>query len=256
MLPDPQDTIVALASAPGPGGRAIIRLSGPQAFAVASRHFTTPQTISPGSRRCYEGQIHLSGVNAPLPADLLVWPGPRSYTGQDVAELHVISCPPLVELLIGQLLSAGARSAQPGEFTMRAFLAGKLDLTRAEAVLGVIEAGNRDQLKQALAQLAGGVSRPLQELRTDLLDLLADVEAGLDFTEEDIHFVNRDELLKRLASALAHVTLLGKQLEQRGFRRLVPRRPGRTAQCRQEQPLQRPGRQARRPRQPSAVYDT
>ncbi len=247
MLPDLQDTIVALASAPGPGGRAIIRLSGPQAFAIACRHFTrsekgsgtfsaaekVPDPFSTSlarqacdrhkphaqakdhGRRCYEGQIHLSGVNAPLPADLLVWPGPRSYTGQDVAELHVISCPPLVDLLIGQLLSAGARSAQPGEFTLRAFLAGKLDLTRAEAVLGVIEAGNRDQLKQALAQLAGGVSRPLQELRTDLLDLLADVEAELDFTEEDIHFVNRDELLRQLASTLAHVTLLGKQLEQR-----------------------------------------
>src|SRR5689334_16937834 len=109
MLPDPQDTIVALASAPGPGGRAIVRLSGPRPIAIAMQDFTTPQTILPGRRRCYEGQIHLSGIAAPLPADLHVWPGPRSYTGQDVAELHTLSCPPLIDLLISQLLGAGAR---------------------------------------------------------------------------------------------------------------------------------------------------
>ena len=100
---------------------------------------------------------------------------------------------------------------------MRAFLAGKLDLTRAEAVLGVIEAGNRDELKQALAQLAGGVTRPLKELREDLLNLLADVEAGLDFAEEDVHFVSQRDLLLRLGKGLALVTLLGKQLDQRSL---------------------------------------
>src|SRR2546421_648901 len=82
----------------------------------------------------------------------------------------------------------GARAVQPGEFTLRAFLAGKLDLPRAEAVLGVIEAGDRAELHRALAQLAGGVSQPLTELRDDLLNLLADVEAGLDFAEEDVSF--------------------------------------------------------------------
>src|SRR5207245_2963485 len=103
----------------------------------------------------------------------------------------------------------------PGEFTLRAFLAGKLDLTRAEAVLGIIEAGNRQELKQALAQLAGGVALPLQVLRDDLLNLLADIEAGLDFAEEDLHFVESTELLQRLAKGLAQLELLRKQLEQR-----------------------------------------
>src|SRR5205807_5330649 len=126
-------------------------------------------------------------------------PAPRTYTGQDVVEIHTLSSPPLIELLISRCLNAGARAAQPGEFTLRAFLAGKLDLTKAEAVLGVIEAGDRDELKQALAQLGGGIARPLQGLRDDLLNLLADVEAGLDFTEEDIHFVDQTELLGRLA---------------------------------------------------------
>jgi tRNA modification GTPase len=123
----------------------------------------------------------------------------------------------LVELLLTRILDAGARQAQPGEFTLRAFLAGKLDLTRAEAVLGVIEAEDRDDLKRSLDQLAGGVTRPLEQLRSDLLDLLADVEAGLDFGDEDIEFVDRTALLHRLGKGLALVTLLGKQLEDRGI---------------------------------------
>jgi tRNA modification GTPase len=138
--------------------------------------------------------------------------------------------PPLLDRLIAQLLDAGARAARPGEFTLRAFLAGKLDLTRAEAVAGIIEAGSRDELRQALAQSAGGVSRPLQALRNDLLDLLAEVEAGLDFAEEDIHFVEQKELLDRLARGMAHLTLLVKQFDQRAvagetFRVVMAGRP-------------------------------
>jgi tRNA modification GTPase len=154
---------------------------------------------------------------APVPADVYFWAAPHSYTGQDVAEIHTLSSPPLVELLIAQLLQAGCRAAQPGEFTLRAFLAGKLDLTRAEAIHAVIESGSRDELKQALKQLAGGMARPLQELRDDLLNLLADVEAALDFADEDIHFVQQEEMLRRLGKALAQVTLLGKQLQQRSL---------------------------------------
>jgi tRNA modification GTPase len=165
-----------------------------------------------------------------LPADVYYWPAPHSYTGQDVVEIHTLSSPPLVELLIAQLLQAGCRAAQPGEFTLRAFLAGKLDLTRAEAVHAVIESDTRDELKQALKQLAGGMARPLQELREDLLNLLADVEAALDFADEDIHFVRPEEMLSRLAKALAQITLLGKQLDQRGvadrvFRAVLTGRP-------------------------------
>jgi tRNA modification GTPase len=230
MLPDPQDTIVALASAPGPGGRAVVRLSGPAALAVALRVFHSSGAVAAHERRLHTGEVRLPGVAAALPADLYAWPAPRTYTGQPLAELHTVSCPPLLDLLVAECLNAGARAAQPGEFTMRAFLAGKLDLTRAEAVLGVIEANDRDELKRALAQLAGGVTRPLQELRDDLLNLLADVEAALDFSDEDIHFVNQDELLLRLGKGLALVTLLGKQLQQRAvserpFRVVLAGRP-------------------------------
>src|SRR5260370_1311198 len=215
MLPDPQDTIVALSSAPGPGGRAVIRVSGPAAFPAASRVFESSLPLTFDHQRMWDGHIPLPSIHSPLPATLFVWPKPRTSTGQDLVELHTISSPPLVDLLIAELLKSGTRAAQPGEFTLRAFLAGKLDLTRAEAVLAVIEAGSRDELKQALGHLAGGVAQPLQELREDLLNLLADIEAGLDFGDEDIRFVHQEEMLRRVTKGLALITLLKKQLEQR-----------------------------------------
>lgn len=224
-----RDTITALSTAPGPGARAIVRISGPAAAAVLAPLFVSPQPLVPGRRALLSGHLRLPDL-APLPADVYFWPAPHSYTGQGVAEIHTLSSPPLVDLLIARLLQAGCRAAQPGEFTLRAFLAGKLDLTRAEAVHAVIESGSHDELKQALKQLAGGMARPLQELRDDLLNLLADVEAGLDFADEDIRFVQPEEMLQRIAKALAQVTLLGKQLEQRGltervFRAVLTGRP-------------------------------
>jgi tRNA modification GTPase len=159
----------------------------------------------------------LPGLVSPLPADLYLWPAPHTYTGQDMAELHALGSPPLVELLITHLLEAGARAARPGEFTLRAFLAGKLDLPRAEAVHAVIEANDRSELQQALAQLAGGVTRPLEGLREELLNLLADLEAGLDFADEDIHFLEPEALLRQLAKAMAQMTLVSKQLTERSI---------------------------------------
>lgn len=215
LIPNPAETIVALSTAPGPGARAIVRLSGPDAYAIATQMVADLPTAS-RQRQCIRAHIDLPS-SIRLPADVYLWPGPRTYTGQDVVELHMFGSPPLVELLVQTCLDRGARAAQPGEFTMRAFLAGKMDLTRVEAVLAVIEAGSRDELKQALTQLAGGVARPLEELRDDLLNLLADVEAGLDFSDEDIRFVPQDELLRRLTKGLALITLLRKQLEERSL---------------------------------------
>lgn len=211
-----RDTITALSTVPGPGARAIVRVSGPASTAVVGSMFVSTQPLVAGKRALRSGHLRLPDL-APIPADVYFWAAPHSYTGQDLAEIHLLSSPPLVELLIAQLLQAGCRAAQPGEFTLRAFLSGKLDLTRAEAVHAVIESGSREELTQALKQLAGGMARPLQELRDDLLNLLADVEAGLDFADEDIRFVRPEEMLQRIAKALAHLTLLGKQLEQRSL---------------------------------------
>src|SRR5262245_22906754 len=119
------DTIVALASAPGPGARAVIRLSGPD----ARRFVATVFDNTPDQRGIARGNLRLPGIQSPLPAEVYSMPAPRSYTGQNCVEIHTISSPPLVELLIAELMNAGARAARPGEFTMRAFLGGKKDLT-------------------------------------------------------------------------------------------------------------------------------
>ncbi|MBY0232687.1 MAG: 50S ribosome-binding GTPase, partial [Gemmataceae bacterium] len=187
-------TILALATPPGPGARAVLRLSGPDCARIVREAV---------------------GHAGSLPAEVRFWRGPRSYTGEDMAEVHCVSCPPLVDLLAARLLEAGCRAAGPGEFTQRAFLAGKLDLTRAEAVQAVIAAESRDDLKAALGQLAGGIAHPLAALREDLLDLLADVEAGLDFSEEGISFIASDALLLRLGRAMAQVANVQKRLDSR-----------------------------------------
>lgn len=217
VFPHPEDTIVAISSAPGSGARAIVRVGGPNAAGVVGALFTSKceRRLADSPRRVTPGLLRLTDVYLPLPADGYFFRAPFSYTGQDLIELHVVSSPPLVERLIADLLAAGARPAQAGEFTLRAFLNGKKDLTRAEAVLAVIEAGTDDELKAALTQLAGGLARPMDALRDDLLNLLADVEAGLDFVDEDIEFVGRPDQLKRLAAGLAQLTILKRQLDAR-----------------------------------------
>ena len=229
-LPDLEDTIVALASAAGPGARAIIRLSGKAAAQVTQAVIPNFDCNRTAGRQWRQEAIILPGIHAPLPAEVCWWPAPRTYTGQDLVEIHTISCPPLVQRVVAECQNAGARAAQPGEFTMRAFLAGKLDLTRAEAVRGVIEAESPEQLKEALNQMAGGLAHPLHDLREELLNLLADVEAGLDFADEDIQFVDRTTLLQRITKGLAFITLIRKQMEQRAlghrpFRVVIAGRP-------------------------------
>jgi tRNA modification GTPase len=224
------DTIVAIATAPGGAARGIVRISGPDALSVASQFFEPLPAMAlddlksatrvPGAAR-----LLLSDRGPPrsLPCDLFLWPTPRSYTRQPVAELHTFGSRPLLEAIVREACSAGARLAEPGEFTLRAFLAGRIDLVQAEAVLGVIDAADRRQLDTALAQLAGGLTGPLNALRDQLLDLLADLEAGLDFTEEDIRFVARDELEARLFGAADTVIRLLDQMHSREQTDAAPR---------------------------------
>lgn len=211
MIPHPDDTIVALSSAPGPGGRAVVRVSGPRTRAVIRTVTADADAVA----KLTPTRLTLSGVPATLPADLHFRAAPHTYTGQDLAELHTPSCPPLVERLIADLLAAGARPAERGEFTLRAFLAGKKDLTQAEAVLAVIDSRTPADLGQALTQLAGGVTQPLHALRDDLLDLLADVEAGLDFVDENIEFVTAADVMTRVTRGIAQLVNLRRQLEAR-----------------------------------------
>ncbi len=212
------DTIAAVSSAPGGAARGIVRLSGPQVTSCLGTNFhplAETDLITLGAPQVVEGIFRLPG-GAELPAELYLWPGQRSYTRQPVAELHTFGSPPLLDAVLRAVCAAGARLAEPGEFTLRAFLAGQLDLTQAEAVLGVIDARSDAQLQTALAQLAGGLSSPLAALREQLLDLLAHLEAGLDFVEEDIEFIATHQLQSQLADAEQLVRRLTRQMESRG----------------------------------------
>ncbi len=222
------DTIAALASAPGVGGRGIVRVSGGHVRQVLEQHFTPrdgERWAKAARAERHVGEWRLA-VDVPwddapfrdglrLPVEVGLWPTKRSYTGQSLAELHLIGSPPLLEAVLTQLCRSGCRAARPGEFTLRAFLAGRLDLLQAEAVLGVIDAADHVELEQALQQLAGGISQQMGTLRADLLDLLADLEAGLDFVDEDIEFVSREQLLSRVTSAQRSIMELCDQASRR-----------------------------------------
>jgi tRNA modification GTPase len=217
MVPDLADTIVAIGTAAGGAARGMIRISGPETFAIVSHCFQTIdgdwQAVS--SATAVAGELRLGSGLPPLPCDLFLWPGENSYTRQPSAELHTFGSPPLLELAVANLCRLGARVAEPGEFTLRAFLAGRLDLTQAEAVLGVIDATNAESLQTALGQLAGGISKPLGELREQLLLLLAHLEAGLDFVDEDIEFISKADISRQLAAAHELVAATLEQLRSR-----------------------------------------
>jgi tRNA modification GTPase len=162
------------------------------------------------------GELRLAAPLPPLPCELYLWPTSRSYTRQPSAELHTLGSRPLLEAALQAVCAAGARLAEPGEFTLRAFLAGRLDLTQAEAVLGVIDAQSRRELEIALTQLAGGLAGPLDALRDRLLNLLAHLEAGLDFVEEDIEFITAAELDRALGAAAEAVRHAAVRMASRG----------------------------------------
>lgn len=204
-------TIAALASPPGTGWRGVIRLSGPEMRLVLERFLQRAENqpvIHERQARRYDCSIPLGTRARHFPLAVYVWPRQRSYTGEPAAELHTLGSPPVLNWLLDELFACGSRPAQPGEFTLRSFLAGRLTLVQAEAVLGVIDAHSEHQLDIALAQLAGGISVRMRRMRDQLLDDLADLEAGLDFVEEDIEFIDRAEFHARLAAWLQELDSL------------------------------------------------
>lgn len=217
---DSDDTIAAMGTAAGGGARGMVRVAGPRAIDVVAGVFTpTEASAVPAEVRAASvlpGAIRLaSEPPLTLDCDLFVWPNERSYTRGPLVELHLLGSPPLLQAVLDEVCRHGARLAGPGEFTLRAFLAGRIDLTQAEAVLGVIDARGDADLKTALRQLAGGLSGPLDQLRNQLLDLLAHLEAGLDFAEEDIEFITAEELASQLATAETLLADIAAQLAGR-----------------------------------------
>lgn len=237
-----EDTIVARATPPGGAIRGILRLSGPKS--VESLNVLLGLHTDNGSRiRLVSDCPLVESVNLypwltadhwasndstedersqkskrPIPAKLFYWPEGRGYTGQQSVEIHTIGSPPILEALIDAICRDDlVRLARPGEFTLRAFLSGRLDLTQAEAVLGVIEAVDRKSLETALGQLAGNLASPLKHLREELFETLAHIEAGLDFADEDIEFISSTEIRKILSDVLNEVESLRHRMEDRGI---------------------------------------
>lgn len=191
-----------MASAPGPSARGILRVSGAAVLEVVGKIIAgNSPGFHPRLAQRYECQLLIADGELQLPASLLVWPTGRSFTGEPLVEIHTIGSPPLLNEILERIYTSGARPAERGEFTLRAFLAGRIDLVQAEAVLGVIDAPSHEQLQTALDQLAGGISNRIGSIREELLLHLADLEAGLDFVEEDIDFVQRPVFLDRLNTA-------------------------------------------------------
>jgi len=212
------DTIAAIAAPRGGAARGIVRISGPEALPCARQLFRQDADDDLTAGTCAtarDGRVVIRGWHSPAPATLLAWPEGHSYTGQTAVELHTLGSQPLLEAILRSLCKCGARLAEPGEFTMRAFLAGRLDLTQAEAVLAVIEAERPNALEAALRQLAGGLSTPLGTLRDELLELLAHIEASFEFVEEDIETIETAELASRLGRAAAGLRELQRQMHQR-----------------------------------------
>ncbi len=227
MIPDLADTIAAIGTAAGGGARGMVRVSGPATIPCLKSCFrpagVEQELHATDFARMIEGEF-LIGENLPtLPCDLFLWPNERSYTRQPTAELHALGSPPLLEQVLAVFCQNGARVAEPGEFTLRAFLAGRLDLTQAEAVLGIIDAADAQSLETALGQLAGGLSKPLGELREQLLQLLAHLEAGLDFAEEDITFILAAEIERQLIAAQALIAATLVQLASRSQPQILPK---------------------------------
>ena len=205
MLPDLSDTIAAVATPPGVGGVGVVRLSGPRALELAARFWRgRDPRQSPGGRFWHGWLVDERGEKIDE-ALLLVFRAPRSYTGEDVAELQTHGSPAVLRKLLGQLLAAGARAAAPGEFTLRAYLNGRLDLAQAESVLALVEAEGETARRQAMRGLTRELSQRIGAINQSLLDLLAHIQALLDYPEEGVEPHRARKTISEALVAIDHL---------------------------------------------------
>jgi tRNA modification GTPase len=199
------DTIVAIATPPGRGGIGVVRISGPQAGAAAvaltGRAHFIPRQATVATVRGPEGRPIDRAV-------VTVFQAPQSYTGEDVTEISAHGSPVVLEAIVRAALAHGLRLANPGEFTLRAYLHGRIDLVQAEAVADLIDAVTPVQARAASDQLEGTLTRRIRALDDRLFDLIARLEASLDFPEEGYHFAGRDDAAAEIAALAADVEAL------------------------------------------------
>lgn len=208
----PPDTICAIATAPGEAAIGVIRLSGPSAIAAADRvlRLRSKQPLKAlGDRRVALGHAVDQSHNGIIDEVLVtVMRGPGSYTREDMVELSCHGGPHVLKRIVSLLLGSDVRLAQPGEFTRRAFLNGRIDLTQAEAVMDLIRAQSDAGARAAVAQLRGGLSAEIKTLQERLIGLLVETEASIDFSEEGLEFLPRDALSASVEDALREIRRL------------------------------------------------
>lgn len=200
LMPD-TDTIAAIATPPGMGGVGVIRLSGPQVRQVLKNLWISGAKSVDNflTHRLYYGKFKLFSTNEAVDSGMAVWMrAPHSYTGEDVVEIQVHGSPIILDRILESCLQGGARLAEPGEFTKRAYLNGKLDLAQAEAVADLIAASSEAGLKQAREHFSGALSKRILEFQEELTKLRAFVEATIDFPEDDIEMIQCEGILNRL----------------------------------------------------------
>ena len=203
------DTIAAIATPPGIGGVGIIRVSGKDSFAIVNTLFKSAGTVPLGERHnrtIQYGTIVDSGSNKTIDEVLLLlMHGPHSYTAEDVVEIQCHGGIVPVRQILKLLVNQGVRMAEAGEFTKRAFMNGRIDLTQAEAIIDIIEAKTEDSLSLAVAQLDGTVSKFVSDVREQLIAMIAHLEVTIDYPEEDIENVTSQEVREQLEPILTHM---------------------------------------------------
>ncbi|MGA9060669.1 MAG: tRNA uridine-5-carboxymethylaminomethyl(34) synthesis GTPase MnmE [Terracidiphilus sp.] len=198
--PEPvTDTIAAISTPPGRGGIGIVRLSGPQALLIATQLVRPHQPLEHACARLAD-VLDAEHAEAARIDEALVtfFAAPNSYTAEDLVEIAAHGSPVVLELLLRRALNLGARLAEHGEFTQRAFLAGRLDLTQAEAVRDLIDAQTLTQARQAASQMGGALSRRVAPAKQSLVELIALLEAGIDFAEDDVDVTPQAEIARRI----------------------------------------------------------
>ena len=204
------DTIAAIATPPGTGGIGILRLSGAKALAIGET--LCHSKIKPGLiqfRRFFDADDQLLDYGI-----CLYFKAPRSFSGEDCVEIQAHGGPIVLDMLLERLCELGARLARPGEFSERAFLNGKLDLTQAEAIADLIESGSRAASRAAMRSLEGRFSQQVHSLVDEIINLRAFIEAALDFAEEEIDFLDNSDISRRLDDCKQHLQTLLTQAEQ------------------------------------------
>ena len=205
-----QDTIVAVATPVGRGGIGVVRVSGPEALQVMSPMLRLRQAEVPlAAGRARFGEVVDRASGEVLDEAIVTYfAGPRSYTGEDVVEVAVHGAPVVLEALLRACCVGGARLAEPGEFTRRAFLSGRMDLTQAEAVGDLIEAGTLEQARVAARQLGGSLAREIAPVKAQLVELIARMEAGIDFAEDDISVMDGEEIVSAIGKTVQPLAAL------------------------------------------------